>query len=129
MMVWPPFRDEETGKTPECCEAGLEGGHPDCLPISIPHSDPFFSLHGRSCMNFARVVPGLKQGCGLGPREQFNTISSVIDANTVYSSDPALQRKLRSPLPVLSTITIYMYIIELQTKVHPKIRNHGEGPY
>ena len=92
---------------------GLEGGHPDCLPISIPHSDPFFSLHGRSCMNFARVVPGLKQGCGLGPREQFNTISSVIDANTVYSSDPALQRKLRSPLPVLSTLstlsTIYMY--------------------
>ena len=80
-------------------------------------------------MNFARVVPGLKQGCGLGPREQFNTISSVIDANTVYSSDPALQRKLRSPLPGLSTITIYMYIIELQTKVHPKIRNHGEGPY
>ena len=87
---------------------GLEGGHPDCLPISIPHSDPFFSLHGRSCMNFARVVPGLKQGCGLGPREQFNTISSVIDANTVYSSDPALQRQLRSPLPVLSTLsTIY----------------------
>ena len=80
-------------------------------------------------MNFARVVPGLKQGCGLGPREQFNTISSVIDANTVYSSDPALQRKLRSPLPGLSTITIYMYILELQTKVHPKIRNHGEGPY
>ena len=61
-------------------------------------------------MNFARVVPGLKQGCGLGPREQFNTISSVIDANTVYSSDPALQRKLRSLLPGLSTITIYMYI-------------------
>ena len=108
MMVWPPSRDEETGKTPECCEAGLESGHPDCLPISIPHSDPFFSLHGRSCMNFARVVPGLKQGCGLGPREQFNTISSVIDANTVYSSDPALQRKLRSPLPGLSTIIIYM---------------------
>ena len=91
---------------------GLEGGHPDCLPISIPHSDPFFSLHGRSCMNFARVVPGLKQGCGLGPREQFNTISSVIDANTVYSSDPALQRKLRSPclyyLRYLQS-TIYLY--------------------
>ena len=84
---------------------GLEGGHPDCLPISIPHSDPFFSLHGRSCMNFARVVPGLKQGCGLGPREQFNTISSVIDANTVYSSDPALQRKLRSPY------LYYIYVI------------------
>ena len=46
-------------------------------------------------MNFARVIPGLRYNCRLGPREQFNTISSIIDANTVYSSDPELLEKLR----------------------------------
>ena len=53
-------RDEKTGETPECCDVGLDGSHPDCLPIDIPPDDKFFNLHKRDCMNFARVVPGLR---------------------------------------------------------------------
>ena len=89
------FQDPKTGKTPECCDVGLEGGHPNCLPISIPEEDHFYSLHKKTCMNFVRVEAGVrlvrrKSGelnqpvipprpdCGLGPREQFNSVSSTI---------------------------------------------------
>ena len=24
---------------------------------------------------------------------------------------------------------VSLYLVELETKVHPKLRNHGEGPY
>ena len=42
-------RDEKTGETPECCDVGLDGSHPDCLPIDIPPDDKFFNLHKRDC--------------------------------------------------------------------------------
>ena len=29
----------------------------------------------------------------------------------------------------LSTLYLSMYLLELETKVHPKVGNHGEGPY
>ena len=32
-------------------------------------------------------------------------------------------------LASMSHPTINKYSIELETKVHPKVRNHGEGPY
>jgi len=46
-------------------------------------------------MNFVRHMAGLKEECKLGPREQFNEISSYIDGGTIYSSNPEKQEKLR----------------------------------
>ena len=54
------FQDPKTGKTPECCDVGLEGGHHNCLPISIPEEDHFYSLHKKTCMNFVRVEAGVR---------------------------------------------------------------------
>merc|ERR1711994_459561 len=52
-------------------------------------------LHKRKCMNFVRTEAGLRYNCRLGPREQFNEISSVLDAGTVYSNIPEKMESLR----------------------------------
>ena len=46
-------------------------------------------------MNFVRTEAGLRYNCRLGPREQFNEISSVLDAGTVYSNIPEKMESLR----------------------------------
>lgn len=102
-----------TRKTPKCCDKGTQK-HPNCLPIEIPtgvsvtcspsfvtlswqklFQDHFFKQHNRRCMNFVRSEAGLRKNCRLGPREQFNEVSSVLDAGTVYSNDPELVEELR----------------------------------
>ena len=84
-----------TGKTPKCCDGGFGGNHPNCLPIEIPKEDHFYKLHQRRCMNFVRSQAGLRYNCRLGPREQFNEISAVLDAGTVYSNVPERLESLR----------------------------------
>ena len=84
-----------TGKTPKCCDGGFGGNHPNCLPIEIPQEDHFYKLHKRRCMNFVRSQAGLRYNCRLGPREQFNEISAVLDAGTVYSNVPERLESLR----------------------------------
>ena len=32
-------------------------------------------------------------------------------------------------IDVLQFPSVGGYLVELETKVHPKVRNHGEGPY
>ena len=46
-------------------------------------------------MNFVRSEAGLRKNCRLGPREQFNQVSSTLDAGTVYSNSPKVQDSLR----------------------------------
>ena len=89
------LQDPRTGKTPKCCDGGLDAQHPNCLPIEIPSNDNFYKLHKRRCMNFVRAEAGLRHNCKLGPREQFNEISSVLDAGTVYSNSPEKLESLR----------------------------------
>ena len=38
---------------------------------------------------------GLRPDCKLGPREQFNEISSFLDGGTIYSNQPGLLHELR----------------------------------
>lgn len=47
----------------ECCG---EKTHPECLPISIPHDDPFYAKYGLRCMEFVRAVVAKKEHCSLG---------------------------------------------------------------
>jgi peroxidase len=88
-------KDPRTDKTPKCCDGGFDGSHPNCLPIEIPSNDQFYALHKRRCMNFVRSQAGLRYNCRLGPREQFNEISAVLDAGTVYSNVPERLESLR----------------------------------
>jgi len=106
LVIWGQFidhditltaetKDPRTGKTPKCCDGGVDAQHPNCLPIEIPRNDHFYKLHKRRCMNFVRAEAGLRHNCKLGPREQFNEISSVLDAGTVYSNSPEKLESLR----------------------------------
>lgn len=53
-------------------------------------------------MNFVRSQAGLRHNCRLGPREQFNEISSMLDAGTVYSNVPERLESLRYAASSLS---------------------------
>jgi len=130
LVVWGQFidhdvtltsetRDPRTKKTPKCCDKGTQK-HPNCLPIEIPNGDHFFKQHNRRCMNFVRSEAGLRKNCRLGPREQFNEVSSVLDAGTVYSNDPELLEELRlyknglmKTLPVFAELN-YMDMMPLR---------------
>jgi len=105
LVAWGQFTDHDITLTAEidevleddlnCCR-GQNVTHPMCFPIEIPENDHFFSKHSRTCMNFVRSNAGLRSECRLGPREQFNQITSVLDSGTVYSNVPETLRKLRT---------------------------------
>ena len=40
-----------------------------------------------------------------------------------------LRYSLNYPRCAVLVIFIITYLLELETKVHPKVRNHGKGPY
>jgi len=86
-------RDPKTDKTPKCCEGDQ---NPNCLPVEIPPDDVFFGKFGERCINFVRSPNGLRTNCALGPRSTLNILSSILDANTVYSNSEETLGKLRS---------------------------------
>lgn len=47
-------------------------------------------------MDFKRSLAGLRPNCALGPRVHINTITSTIDANTIYGSTKAVADQLRA---------------------------------
>ncbi|XP_022239816.1 peroxidase-like [Limulus polyphemus] len=79
----------------ECCKYPPEHRHPNCLVIDIPHDDPFYKFFNRQCMDFARILPGVRPGCTLGPRSHINKISSYIDGNFIYGSNHKVASRLR----------------------------------
>ncbi|BES88141.1 Animal haem peroxidase [Nesidiocoris tenuis] len=88
-------KDPETRRDINCC-AGGSGLHPNCMPISIPDDDPFYSYSRQTCMNFARSLAGVRPGCRLGSRVQINMLTSYIDANFMYGSNYRVADSLRT---------------------------------
>ncbi|PSN32287.1 hypothetical protein C0J52_19510, partial [Blattella germanica] len=68
----------------ECCHRPDHLKNPYCLEIQIPADDYFYSLFGLQCQDFVRGFPAVRPGCRLGSRSQFNTLTGVLDGNTVY---------------------------------------------
>ncbi|UYV81041.1 hypothetical protein LAZ67_19002604 [Cordylochernes scorpioides] len=79
----------------ECCKYAPADQHPNCMNIPVPSDDPFYKFYNRRCLDFARIWPGPKEGCPLGPRSQINTVSSFLDANFVYGSNQEVATRLR----------------------------------
>ncbi|KAK8405843.1 hypothetical protein O3P69_001963 [Scylla paramamosain] len=79
-----------------CCH--LHPGHknPYCMEFGIPKNDAFYRLFGFDCIDFIRGFPGVPQNCALGPRNQFNILTGVIDGNTVYGGNDNEARNLRA---------------------------------
>ncbi|ALC46288.1 CG5873 [Drosophila busckii] len=108
VIAWGQFMDHDftlTG-TPldpinrndpeECCKRPLHLKHPYCNEIRIPDDDYFYRLFNVKCIDFVRGFPSPRPGCRLGSRQQFNTLTGVIDANTVYGVKEVFARKLRT---------------------------------
>ncbi|XP_053667737.1 uncharacterized protein LOC128718088 [Anopheles marshallii] len=76
------------GSTPRCCNGGEESTHPSCLPIKVPHDDPWLSHLGVRCLEFLRSAPAQRRDCLLSWREQTNQATSFLDASPIYSSNP-----------------------------------------
>ncbi|XP_064549851.1 peroxidase [Drosophila montana] len=108
VIAWGQFMDHDftlTG-TPldpinrndpeECCKRPLHRKHPYCNEIRIPDDDYFYRLFNVKCIDFVRGFPSPRPGCRLGSRQQFNTLTGVIDANTVYGVKESFARKLRT---------------------------------
>ena len=76
----------------DCCGSDLQGA--DCFVIPIPSSDRFYSWINSTahCLNFVRSRPV----CRSKTREQFNEISSYIDASNVYGSEQEYSAILRT---------------------------------
>ncbi|XP_011203180.1 peroxidase [Bactrocera dorsalis] len=108
VIAWGQFMDHDftlTG-TPldpvnrndpeECCKRPLHLKHPYCNEIRVPDDDYFYRLFNVKCIDFVRAFPSPRPGCRLGSRQQFNTLTGVIDANTVYGVTEKFARKLRT---------------------------------
>lgn len=107
VIAWGQFMDHDftlTG-TPldpinrndpeECCKRPLHLKHPYCNEIRIPDDDYFYRLFNVKCLDFVRAFPSPRAGCRLGSRAPFNTLTSVIDGNTIYGVKETFSRKLR----------------------------------
>ncbi|XP_042203107.1 lactoperoxidase-like isoform X2 [Homarus americanus] len=91
-----PLDPRNKNEIEECCNRPPALKNPYCFEINIPHDDPFYRLFKFTCIDFARGFPGVQQNCRLGPRTQFNLLTSVIDGNTVYGGNERAARELRS---------------------------------
>lgn len=77
--------------TPRCC--GQPNKHNSCFEINIPRDDPFFSQFQQSCLEFVRSSPANTR---LGPREQLNQLTSMLDGSVVYGAAADQARALRN---------------------------------
>lgn len=100
-MSWGQLLDHDMTRAAQsppsikCCTDDGKPKHKLCLPIQVPHDDPFYSKHNVQCLEFRRTLAGLRPNCVLGPRVHQNAITSPIDANFVYGSSQAQSDGLR----------------------------------
>ncbi|XP_037074242.1 peroxidase-like [Pollicipes pollicipes] len=85
----------------ECCDNnGLELPaslkHPQCLPISVPASDPFYKQYKIRCMNFVRSIPAPDPLCRPRPATQINELTGWMDCSQVYGTTDEKAHELRA---------------------------------
>lgn len=68
----------------ECCGKPAPLKHPYCNEIEIPEDDYFYNMYNVKCFNFVRSFPAVRPGCRLGSKVPYNTLTGVLDGNTVY---------------------------------------------
>lgn len=95
VMQWGQFLDHDITFTPEgeleCCDSNV-ANDPRCFNIDISR-DAFYQSRRRSCMSFTRSDSLCSRDT---VRNQFNGITSFIDASNIYSSSDEDNLKLRT---------------------------------
>ncbi|XP_013924882.1 PREDICTED: thyroid peroxidase [Thamnophis sirtalis] len=113
ITVWGQYIDHDLAFTPQSenppsfqgalnCQVTCANQNP-CFPIQIFSNDTFSTR--MDCIPFYRSTPSCstgQQGKALGnlsaenPRQQMNTVTSFLDASTVYGSTAAAESRLRN---------------------------------
>ncbi|XP_064486692.1 peroxidase-like [Ornithodoros turicata] len=111
LMQWGQFLDHDFALSPispipgeiidlgnpndvlDCCSP-LMRNSALCFSFDIPRTDHFFGAYGEHCMNFPRSARCPL--CGLGPRQQIDSLTSFIDGSQVYGSSFEDGKRLRT---------------------------------
>ncbi|XP_072015925.1 peroxidasin-like [Amphiura filiformis] len=83
VMVWGQYFDHDTDLTPKTdslCQERCVQKAPYCFPIFASNNDSRLADDG--CISLTRST----RVCNLEPREQLNSVTSYVDASTVYGS-------------------------------------------
>ncbi|CAH1153426.1 unnamed protein product [Phaedon cochleariae] len=102
LAVWGQFLDHDitatalsqksNGSSISCCDPQAVSS-PECFPVQLDWLDPFRE-YNVSCIEFVRSAPA--PTCCLGPREQLNQVTPVIDGSVIYSAEEEVAKKLRN---------------------------------
>uniref|UniRef100_T1IHP0 Peroxidase n=1 Tax=Strigamia maritima TaxID=126957 RepID=T1IHP0_STRMM len=84
------------GRRLKCCNVEPDELHPECAPITISNTDPFYGPLGVTCLDYIRSCTGPRTGCMLGPREQVNQVTAFLDASSIYGSSQEEADDLRA---------------------------------
>ncbi|XP_047025775.1 peroxidase-like isoform X1 [Helicoverpa zea] len=92
-LVHTPVRKTiHTNQAIRCC--GNDGFpltpryiHPSCMPISVPHDDPFYKSKYVTCMEYTRSVTTYRGDCTFGAAEQMNQATHFLDGSNIYGTD------------------------------------------
>lgn len=107
VMQWGQFLDHDltltastraaTGQGLVCCDDRTQNpiNHHACFPIIMTNNDPFYARFNQRCMHFVRSSPATVNGCSLGPREQMNALTHLMDASMIYGSSVERTKQLR----------------------------------
>ncbi|XP_043088197.1 thyroid peroxidase isoform X2 [Puntigrus tetrazona] len=98
LVDWGQYIDHDISFTPQSsgrsrCLQTCSNAEP-CFPVQIPKDD---KLSGsKSCLPFFRSSPACVNVHAALQRQQMNSVSSFIDASSVYGSSAALEESLRN---------------------------------
>ncbi|XP_056644513.1 peroxidase [Diorhabda sublineata] len=91
-----PLDPKNKNDPEECCGRPQHLKHPYCNEIYVPKDDFFYKLFKVNCIDFVRTFPAPRPGCRLGSKVPFNTLTAVLDGNTVYGVTEYHNNKLRT---------------------------------
>lgn len=95
-LTGTPLDSKNKNEPEDCCNRPAHLKNPYCMEIQIPEDDYFYHQFKVKCQDFVRAFPAVRPGCRLGSRVPFNTLTGVIDGNTIYGVTENFGRHLRS---------------------------------
>lgn len=60
--------------------------HPLCLPVDVNVTDPSYSRHRITCLQYVRSAPGPPTDCKFAPIDQLNQATHYLDLSQLYGS-------------------------------------------
>lgn len=111
LVQWSQFIEHDLSKTAvqsmhdgtdiECCTSDHNSViprylHPSCAPLYIESSDPYYKKHHVTCLNYVRSALSLGDSCKLGPANQLNHATYLLDLSQLYGTHSSETKLLRS---------------------------------